>query len=153
MVFAKEFAMDAFPHHYQASFAATPEQPTLQLDSPSLAALPFAAPAEFGGPGDQWSPETLLVGAIASCYALSFRAVADASKLPWQALRCVVDGTLDRQDRVTRFTAVALDVELDVADAALAERAERLLHKAEEICLITNSLRAEVSFRARVNAL
>jgi organic hydroperoxide reductase OsmC/OhrA len=105
------------------------------------------------GPGDQWSPETLLVGAIASCFALSFRSVADASKFAWRSLRCEVDGTLDRQDRVTRFTAATLTVELEIDAGASAERAERLLHKAEEICLITNSLNAEVRFQARVKAL
>lgn len=142
--------MDAFPHHYQVSFAANQDDPLVALTSRGLEPLPCAAPAEFGGPGDHWSPETLLVGAIASCYALSFRAVADASKFAWRNLRCAVDGTLDRVDRVTRFTGVALSVELDVDDPAQAERALRLLHKAEEICLITNSLNAEVRFDARV---
>jgi len=145
--------MDAFPHHYRVGFAATPAEPVLALTSPGLDTLPCAPPAEFGGPGDQWSPETLLVGAIASCYALSFRAVADASKFAWRALRCEVDGTLDRQDRVTRFTRIALVVELEIDDAASTERAERLLHKAEEVCLVTKSLNAEVSFQARVKAL
>jgi len=145
--------MDAFPHHYRVGFATSAAESTLGLTSPGLATLACAPPAEFGGPGDQWSPETLLVGAIASCFALSFRSVADASKFEWQSLRCEVDGTLDRQDRVTRFTAVALEVELEIAAGASVERAERLLHKAEEICLITNSLNAEVSFQARVKTL
>ena len=145
--------MDAFPHHYHVGFAMTPAESTVGLTSAGLATLPSAPPAEFGGPGDQWSPETLLVGAIASCFALSFRSVAEASKFAWRSLRCEVDGTLDRQDRVTRFTAVSLSVELEIDEAGSAERAERLLHKAEEICLITNSLNAEVSFQARVKAL
>lgn len=145
--------MDAFPHHYHVGFAATPTEPLVRLTSAGLADLPCAAPAEFGGPGDQWSPETLLVGAIASCFALSFRSVAEASRFAWRSLRCEVDGTLDRRDRVTRFTAATLSVELEIDDAASVERAERLLHKAEEICLITNSLNAEVSFQARVKPL
>jgi peroxiredoxin-like protein len=145
--------MEAFPHHYRAGFTAASGEPALTLASPGLAPLVCAAPAEFGGPGDQWSPETLLVAAIASCFALSFRSVAEASKFEWRRLDCQVDGTLDRQDRVTRFTAVALTVELEIDAAASAERAERLLHKAEEICLITNSMNAEVSFQARVKAV
>jgi peroxiredoxin-like protein len=145
--------MDAFPHHYRVGFATAATDATLGLTSPGLSTLPAAPPAEFGGPGDRWSPETLLVGAIASCFALSFRSVADASKFEWRSLRCEVDGTLDRQDRVIRFTAVALEVELEIDAGASVERAERLLHKAEEICLITNSLNAEVSFQARVKAL
>ena len=145
--------MDAFPHHYQVGFTATPTDPAITLTSPRLGSLECAPPAEFGGPGDQWSPETLLVGAIASCFALSFRSVAEASKFAWRTLRCEVDGTLDRQERITRFTAVSLSVELEIDDPDAVQRADRLLHKAEEICLITNSLNAEVSFQARVKAL
>ncbi len=145
--------MEPFPHHYRVEFTAAATDATIALDSPGLATLGCAPPAEFGGPGDQWSPETLLVGAIASCFALSFRSVADASSFTWKKLRCEVDGTLDRHERVTRFTAVKLTVELEIEDPAAAERADRLLHKAEEICLITNSLNAEVSFQARVKAL
>ena len=145
--------MDAFPHHYLVNFTAAADDPLVTLASPGLAELATAPPAEFGGPGDRWSPETLLAGAIASCYALSFKAVAQGSRLDWRALRCAVDCTLDRQDKVTRFTHVALSVELDIDDPAQAERAERILHKAEEVCLITNSMTAEVSFHGQVKAL
>jgi peroxiredoxin-like protein len=145
--------MEPFPHHYRVGFVAGASDGSITLSSPGLAALSCAPPAEFGGPGDQWSPETLLVGAIASCFALSFRSVADASKFAWTSLRCDVEGTLDRQERVTRFTAVKLTVELEIDDPAAVDRADRLLHKAEEICLITNSLNAEVSFQARVKTL
>lgn len=145
--------MQAFPHHYRVGFTAASTDAAIALDSPGLGSLSCAPPTEFGGPGDQWSPETLLVGAIASCFALSFRSVADASKFAWKSLRCEVDGTLDRVDRVTRFTTVSLAVELEIDDPAAIDRADRLLHKAEEICLITNSLNAEVSFQARVKAL
>jgi organic hydroperoxide reductase OsmC/OhrA len=31
---------------------------------------------QLGGPGGQWSPETLLVAAAAECFILTFRAVA-----------------------------------------------------------------------------
>lgn len=145
--------MEPFPHHYRVGFAAASTDSTITLQSSGLAGLACAPPADFGGPGDQWSPETLLVGAVASCFALSFRSVADASKFAWKRLQCEVEGTLDRHDRVTRFTAVTLSVELEIDDPAAVERADRLLHKAEEICLITNSLSAEVSFQARVKAL
>jgi organic hydroperoxide reductase OsmC/OhrA len=58
--------------------------------------------------GGQWSPETLLVAAAVDCFVLTFRAIAAASKLPWERLSCNGEGTLDRVDGVTRFTALAL---------------------------------------------
>jgi organic hydroperoxide reductase OsmC/OhrA len=145
--------MQPLPHHYRVGFAASPGDTAIHLTAAGLPPLDAAPPAEFGGTGEQWSPETLLMGAVASCFALSFRTVAEASKLAWRGLRCEVEGTLERQDRAMRITAVALSVELQIDDTGTAERAERLLHKAEELCLITNSLNAEVSFQARVSGV
>jgi organic hydroperoxide reductase OsmC/OhrA len=56
--------MQAFPHHYEVSAGATVTG-AVTLESERLPALKSAPPTEFGGPGDQWSPETLLVGAVA----------------------------------------------------------------------------------------
>src|SRR5688572_29896664 len=66
--------MSSYPHHYAASASTLPEG-VVSLESPGLPALSTAAPAQFGGPGDHWSPETLCVGAVANCFVLTFRSV------------------------------------------------------------------------------
>ncbi|MFO1456926.1 MAG: OsmC family protein [Steroidobacteraceae bacterium] len=130
------------PHHYKvrASGAASG---TLDLDSAGLQTLRSAAPAEFGGPGDLWSPETLLVAAIADCFILTFRAVARAGKLEWQSLDCETEGTLERVDGVTSFTRYVTRARLRLAPGADAARAHELLERAERGCLVANSLRGE----------
>lgn len=50
-------------------------------------------------------------------------------------------GTVDRIDRVTQFTALEVRARLKVASGASEDQARRLLTKAEETCLITNSLK------------
>ena len=100
-------------------------------------------PAEFGGPGDLWSPETLLVAAIADCFILTFRAVARAGKLEWQSLDCETEGTLERVDGVTSFTRYVTRARLRLAPGADAARAHELLERAERGCLVANSLRGE----------
>jgi hypothetical protein len=72
-----------------------------------------AAPAEFGGPGDQWSPESLLAGAIASCFALTFRFVARAQKVCRHVLEraeheCLITNSL-RCERELLFEIVSLE--------------------------------------------
>jgi organic hydroperoxide reductase OsmC/OhrA len=47
--------------------------------SARLPDLAIAPPAEFEGPGDRWSPETLLCASVANCFILTFRAYARAS--------------------------------------------------------------------------
>ena len=149
--------MEPFPHHYLVTASATSES-HVSLKAEDVREIVSAPPAEFGGPGDKWSPESLLVAAVADCFILSFRAIARASKLEWSDLRCEASGTLDRVDRVTRFTAISVKATLelpaaedDAAAAANVEKAEKLLHKAEASCLITNSLIADSSLSTEIS--
>jgi peroxiredoxin-like protein len=141
--------MPPFPPRYRTT-ASGQEAGVIQLNGPGLPALATAAPAEFDGPGDHWSPETLLIGAVADCLILTFRAIARASQLPWSHLECEVDGTVDRVDRVTRFTELHLRARLRVPAGTNEERALRLLHKAEENCLVTRSMTATAQLEAKV---
>ncbi len=59
-------AMQAYPHHYDVHAAAETEGSVL-IRSQGFPTLTTAPPPQFGGPSDQWSPETLLVAAAADC--------------------------------------------------------------------------------------
>jgi organic hydroperoxide reductase OsmC/OhrA len=134
--------MHPFPHEYRASTSGGPEG-NLTVSSPALPDLASDAPAAFDGPGNQWSPETLLVASVADCFVLTFRAMARASKIEWTSLDCRARGILERVDRVTRFTAFHIDAKLRVPAGTDVERARFLLEKAERGCLVTNSMTAE----------
>jgi len=131
------------PHHYEVT-ASGGGDGSVTLSAPGVTAIASAPPVEFDGPGDQWSPETLLLAAVADCFVLSFRAVATASKFDWIALQCDTRGTLDRVDRVTRFTGITNRVTLKVPPGTAQDRARALLEKAEQVCLISNSLITDV---------
>ena len=141
--------MQGFPHHYRVHGAAAPDG-DVTLEADGLPAIATQPPAEFGGPGDRWSPETLLTAAVADCFMLGFRAIAQASKFEFVRLECEVEGVLDRVERVMKFTALTVNAKLTVPAGADASRAEKLLEKAEASCLITNSLSAEVTLRTEV---
>jgi organic hydroperoxide reductase OsmC/OhrA len=141
--------MAEFPHHYTVKVSAQ-QQGSVAVEAPNLPLIKSAPPVQFGGPGDQWSPETLLMAAIADCLILSFRAIARASKLEWRELICDAEGTLDRVDGVTRFTDVVLQAMLRVPGGVDPTKAQRLLDKAEQACLVTNSLTAHCHLEARV---
>jgi len=141
--------MHPFPHRYRVRASAGPDAPVV-LEADGLPALQSQPPAEFDGPGDLWSPETLLCAALADCLLMTFRAIARASRIPWQALEVSVEGTLEREQGNSHFTRFAIDARLQVpagVDPALAERA---LHKAEAGCLISNSLKGERVLTATV---
>jgi len=131
--------MQSLPHYYRAAATAKPDG-DVSVTGDGLDPISSAPPAEFGGPGDHWSPETLLVAAIADCFILTFRAIARASKLSWNSLSCEVTGTLERSEGKTKFTAYVVRATLEVPQDASEDRANRILEKSEEGCLITNSL-------------
>ena len=135
--------MSQFPHSYSVKASANPKD-NVELAADGLPTLHSAPPTEFGGPGDQWSPEDLIVAAVADCFVLSFRAIAAASKLEFTDIQCSVSGTLDKVERVTRFTQFQITADLKLPAGADKDRAQRSLEKAENMCFITNSLVGEV---------
>lgn len=141
--------MKPYPHHYQVAASAGVEGEVL-LASAGLEPLNTAPPIEFDGPGNRWSPETLLVGAIADCFILTFRSVARAAKLPWLGLNCEVEGILDRDQGVSRFVSFTIHATLRIPAGADQEVAEKALHKAETGCLISNSLSGKFELVTRV---
>ena len=131
--------MQQLPHHYVVSAVADTEG-EVTLESDRLPALASAPPAEFGGPGDRWSPETLLVAAVADCFLLSFRGVARANKFAWDSLECSVEGKLDKVAGKAHFTHYVVRATLRVPAGTDETKARQLLERAEHVCLISNSL-------------
>jgi len=138
-----------FPHHYVVAASARSDS-NIQLASPGVENIESAGPAEFGGPGDQWSPETLLVASVADCFILTFKAIARASKMEWISLTCDVVGNLDRVERVTQFIGFNVRATLEIPESTNEDKALRMLEKAEKSCLITNSLIADSHLEAEV---
>jgi organic hydroperoxide reductase OsmC/OhrA len=138
-----------YPHLYVVSAAGRTDG-SVTVTSPRLPALDTAPPAEFDGPGDLWSPETLLCASIADCFILTFRALASASRFEWAGLSCRVDGVLDRADGVSQFTKYTTHATLEIPPAGDTARARALLERAENKCLVANSLKGARELVAEV---
>lgn len=139
--------MKAFPHDYLVTVVSSPQRDVC-LSADRLPMLQSAAPPEFDGPGNRWSPETLLTAAVGDCFAITFDGIARASGLFWSVLRCEVIGTLAREDSVPQFTAFRIRARLGVPSGTSQDLANRVLEKAEHRCLIANSLKAAVLLEA-----
>jgi organic hydroperoxide reductase OsmC/OhrA len=134
--------MHPFPHHYLVHAAVRPVG-DVPLSADGMRVIESAPPKEFDGPGNQWSPEGLFTASVADCFVLNFRAIAKASKLGWTHLDANTQGTLDRADGKMRFTRFDTHAKLQVPDGTDVERAKKLLEKAEQTCLVANSLNSE----------
>lgn len=141
--------MADLPHLYTVSASAETVSNVI-LKAEDLPQLVSAPPAQFGGPGNQWSPEHLLSAAVADCFILTFRAVARASKLDWTHLEASAEGVLDRVERQTQFVAFTVKATLTVPAGTDEDKAMRLMEKSEQACLITNSLKCSAHLEAKV---
>jgi peroxiredoxin-like protein len=134
--------MHPYPHIYRVSASAVPSG-IVTVASSNLPSLQTAPPVEFDGPGDAWSPETLLCAAMADCFILTFRAVARAAKFEWSKLECHVEGTLERVEGVAQFSKYAVHAQLTLTANGDEAKAKLLLERSERSCLISNSVRGE----------
>lgn len=120
------------------------------LDEP----IRVATPPEFpqGMPGI-WSPEHLFVAAVESCLMTTFLAIADNSKFRFERFESKATGKLEKVDGRYLISQITLMPRLEIDNAADRERAERILHKAEAACLITNSIKSTVVFQPEIVVL
>ncbi len=131
--------MEKLPHQYKVSVKGKPQEMLLTC-AENLPLIQVAPPAQFDGPGDQWSPEQLLMASVINCFILSFRPIAKASHFDWLSIECESTGTLDKVGHKIQFTHVQTKAKLTISSAEQIEKAKKLLNKAEETCFITNTL-------------
>src|SRR5262249_49148995 len=67
----------------------------------------FSTPPEFKGDPGYWTPEHLLLAAVASCYVATFYALAE-SKLRFLGLELSVEGALGKKNEKLQFTSIVL---------------------------------------------
>jgi peroxiredoxin-like protein len=141
--------MKPLPHRYEVRIAGGPLG-RATLASPGVPDLATAAPADFGGPGDAWSPEQLLLGAVEACFLLTFRAIAKASRIEFASLAVEGVGVVDRADGGMRFTEIVLRPRLALPAGADAARVRRALEKAEQTCLVSASLSTPIRLEPEI---
>ena len=137
--------MQAFPHEYIAS-AHGASSDYIVARTADLEPIHIAEPTEFGGSGQYWSPEQLFVVTVANCLILTFRAIANASNFEFIDLNCDAVGVLDRVERTNQFTDININVVLQLVSENDLKKGQRLLEKAENQCLIKNSISAKTTF-------
>lgn len=141
--------MKPLPHRYDVRIAGGPLGHAT-LASPGVPDLATAAPADFGGPGDAWSPEQLLVAAVEACFLLTFRAIAQASRIEFTSLAVDGQGIVDRANGGMRFTEIVLRPRLALPAGADAARVRRALEKAEKACLVSASLSTPIRLEPEI---
>lgn len=125
----------------------------LRLGAPEKPPLRVATPPEFkDGIAGIWSPEELLVGAVAACYELTLVAIAERRGVPLHTLEVDATGHLEHVPTGGYgFTVIELDVEL-ATDPGFEAEAGEVARLAEEHCIVGGALEVPVHVRLETRA-
>lgn len=122
------------------------------LRSPELnEEIEVATPPDFdGGVEGIWSPEHLFLSSVSSCFMTTFVAIAEYSKLSFEDLQVKATAELGKVDGKFEVTKIRLNPELMISDEKFADKARRIMEKAEQACLITRSIKTDIIFEPTV---
>ncbi len=100
------------------------------------------------GPDGKTSPEELIAGAHASCFAMALGLVLGENKTPPERIAVRAACSLDEVDGAPRITAIELAVSAQVPGIETAVL-ERMVERAGDLCPVANALRGNVKIDVR----
>jgi organic hydroperoxide reductase OsmC/OhrA len=139
-------------HTYRVTAWWSSGQTGLTKSDSAPNAIHFAAPPQFGGLEGRWTPEDLLLSAVASCFTTTFQAIAEYSKFDYLDLEVAVEGTVDKSSSGYIFTGIVIRPKLTVPDEHGHLRALELLRKTKGLCLVSRALAVAQEFLPQVES-
>jgi len=137
-------------HYYNTTVKWT-EGRKGELIEPTMPTIEVATPPEFPkGVPNTWSPEHLYVASANICLMTTFLAIAENSKLNFKSFECDGIGKLEKVDGRFMISEIILKPKVIVTEEKDIERAERIIEKAENHCLISNSMKTEIKLEMEV---
>ncbi|MDC8450145.1 MAG: OsmC family protein [Nitrospira sp.] len=109
-----------------------------------------ATPPEFKGHEGMWSPEDLFVASANVCLMTTFLAVAERAGLAFTAYESTAEGRLELVEGKFQFTAITIRPTITLKSDADTANAKELIEKAEQNCLISNSMKATVALEPTI---
>lgn len=128
-------------HSYNLSLEWTGDRKGI-LSSPEFpSTVEVVTPPEFDkGIAGYWSPEHLFTASVLSCFMTTFLAIADYSKLEFEKFECKAEGILESVEGKFLMTEIILKPIVYIKNQEEIEKTERILHKSEKACLVSNSI-------------
>ncbi len=137
-------------HTYTTAVEWTKER-RAALSSRGLPTIEVATPPNFpGGHEGIWSPEHLYTAAAEVCLMTTFLSFAERANLDFLSYKSEADGILAKVEKSLLMTRIHIKPTITVANEADREEALKLIERAERYCLISNSMKSEVTVEAIV---
>ena len=101
----------------------------------------FSEAAELGGLQGRWTPEQLLLCALAGCFTTTFHDVARAAKFEFTDLEVEIEGSVRRvRSAGCNFSEILIRPTLTVQSEEQRETGLTLLRRAKSVCMISRAI-------------
>ncbi|HET9408094.1 MAG TPA: OsmC family protein [Candidatus Sulfotelmatobacter sp.] len=137
-------------HAYRVSAWWTSGRTGLAKSDSAPNAIHFTAPMEFGGLEGRWTPEELLLAAIAGCYTTTLRSIAGSAQFDFADLQVEASGVIRRAESGYNFSEIVIRPNLKIGSTEERERALDLLKRAEKLCLVSRAIGTTIKFEPQL---
>ncbi|MBA4250751.1 MAG: osmotically inducible protein OsmC [Chlorobiaceae bacterium] len=122
-----------------------------EISEPTLPTISVATPPQFPkGVPNIWSPEHLFVAAANVCLMTTFLSISEFSKLNFISYEADAIGKLEKIENKFIISEIEITAKVKVTKEEDVEKADRLLHKSEANCLISNSMKTKVHLKTEI---
>ncbi len=140
--------MSEIPLNYHTRYQWTGEAEAGEIEIENLPVLPTGSPHD----ADRYCPEHLLVVAAESCLANYVLLIARLSRLKLKSYQSSAEGELVKDESSGyRFKRIVIWPRVTV-EAGKQARAEKLVHKAHQLCMVARALNCPVEIETDINA-
>lgn len=135
-------------HYYEVNLEWQSDQKG-KLNAPTLSrAMDVSGETRFSESSKvDWTPEHLFVAAVNSCLMTTFFSVAENAKLEFSDFNSKAIGKIETLKGISMISEITLMPVLTITNKADQQRAEILLIKSEDNCLIANSTKSKIIFK------
>jgi len=130
----------ALEHTYRVSAWWTSGRTGLAKCESAPNAIHFSEAPELGGLEGRWTPEQLLLCALAACFTTTFEAVARSVKFAYTDLEVEVDGAMRKDKLGCTFAEIVLRPTLTVQSEEEMDEGMVLLRRAKSLCMISRAI-------------
>jgi organic hydroperoxide reductase OsmC/OhrA len=114
----------------------------------------FSEAPEMGGLEGRWTPEQLLLCALAGCFTTTFHDVARAARFDYTDLEVEVEGSVRRNRNAgCNFSEILLRPRLTVPSENQCDAGLELLRRAKAVCMISRAITVPQTLEPTVEAV
>ena len=116
----------------------------LELSADQKPGLTVTPPKEFGGTGQEWSPEEIMGGAIDSCLLLTTLFFVKNLNIELVSYRSSATVEMHRTEAGLRIQEITLNIEAAVRQDADIAKMNSAIEKAKMYCPVSNVVKCPV---------